>query len=59
MPVWRLALPAKAKHTEMLQAGTLQRLLAFAAFVPVGVVGYYVNETARPNQNPFVGRLED
>lgn len=27
--------------SEMLQPGTLQRLLAFASFVPVGVVGYY------------------
>ena len=34
---------------EMLQPGTLQRLLAFAVFVPVGVVGYCVNETTQRN----------
>jgi len=34
-------------HSEALPAGTLQRLLAFAAFTPIGVVGYYFSRADR------------
>jgi hypothetical membrane protein len=45
--------------TEMLQPGALQRLLAFAVFVPVGVVGFYVNGSTQPKRNLLVGESED
>ena len=45
--------------TEMLKPGTLQRLLAFAVFVPVGVVGYCVNESTQARRDWLVGRSED
>jgi hypothetical protein len=43
----------------MLQPGTLQRLLAFAVFVPVGVVGYYINEAIEPRRDLLVGGSVD
>ena len=39
-------------NVRALQPGTLQRLLAFASFVPIGVVGYYF---ARTDEKEKVG----